>query len=87
VTTPRRQTSAPLDAVDHEPAGPPSLGLLVGGIPAVLIAAFIVKSLPLSVIGPLVVVVVVYAAVGLVRAAQREKAEGLVTATAGAAVP
>jgi len=64
-----------------------SLGLLVGGIPAVLIAAFIVKSLPLSVIGPLVVVVVVYAAVGLVRAAQREKAEGLVTATAGAAVP
>ena len=64
-----------------------SLGLLVGGIPAVLIAAFIVKSLPLSVIGPLVVVVVIYAAVGLVRAAQREKAEAMVTATAGAAVP
>jgi len=59
----------------------------VGGIPAVLIAAFIVKSLPLSVIGPLVVVVVIYAAVGLVRAAQREKAEAMVAATAGAAVP
>jgi uncharacterized membrane protein YfcA len=64
-----------------------SLGLLVGGIPAVLIAAFIVKSLPLSVIGPLVVVVVLYAAIGLLRAARREKAEAMVAAAAGAAVP
>jgi uncharacterized membrane protein YfcA len=68
-----------------------SLGLLVGGIPAVLIAAFIVKSLPLSVIGPLVVVVVLYAAIGLLRAAHREKAEAMVQSAAsaapGAAVP
>jgi uncharacterized membrane protein YfcA len=50
-----------------------SLGLLAGGIPAVLIAVFIVKSLPLTVVKYLVVVVVIYAAVGLLRAAQREK--------------
>ena len=61
-----------------------SMGLLIGGIPAVLIAAFIVKSLPLPVVGPLVVAVVLYAAIGLVRAAQREKDEGMVTAAAGA---
>src|SRR5438874_2663244 len=39
-----------------------SLGLLVGGIPAVLIAAFIVKSLPLSIVSWLVGVVVLYSA-------------------------
>jgi uncharacterized membrane protein YfcA len=50
-----------------------ALGLLAGGIPAVLIAVFIVKSLPLTVVKYLVVVVVIYAAVGLLRAAQREK--------------
>jgi len=37
-----------------------SLGLLVGGIPAVLIAAFIVKSLPLGTVRWLVVVVVLF---------------------------
>ena len=51
-----------------------SLGLLLGGIPAVLIAAFIVKSLPLTVVRWLVLVVVLYTATGLVRAARREKA-------------
>jgi len=49
-----------------------SLGLLLGGIPAVLIAALIVKSLPLTVVRWLVLVVVVYTATGLVRAARRE---------------
>jgi uncharacterized membrane protein YfcA len=47
-----------------------SLGLALGGIPAVLIAAFIVKSLPLSAVRWLVVVVVVYTAVALLRSAR-----------------
>lgn len=55
------------------------LGLLIGGIPAVLIAAFIVKSLPLTVVRWLVVVVVVYTAAGLLRAAMRERAMGTPT--------
>jgi uncharacterized membrane protein YfcA len=51
-----------------------SLGLTVGSIPAVLIAAFIVKSLPLTAVRWLVVVVVVYTAINLLRAAMRERA-------------
>jgi uncharacterized membrane protein YfcA len=51
-----------------------ALGLLVGGIPAVLVAAFIVKSLPLSAVRWLVVVVVLYTAVTLLRAAKNERA-------------
>jgi uncharacterized membrane protein YfcA len=49
-----------------------TLGMALGGIPAVLIAAYIVKSLPLSVIRYLVVVVVVYTSISLLRAARRE---------------
>jgi uncharacterized membrane protein YfcA len=49
------------------------VGLLAGGIPAVLIAAFIVKSLPLTLMRWLVVVVVVYTAVTLLRSALRER--------------
>jgi uncharacterized membrane protein YfcA len=47
-----------------------ALGLSLGGIPAVLVAAFIVKSLPLAAVRWLVVVVVVYTAVALLRAAR-----------------
>ena len=46
-----------------------AFGLLIGGLPAVLIAAFIVKSLPLTAVRWLVVVVVLYTAVTLLRAA------------------
>jgi uncharacterized membrane protein YfcA len=60
-----------------------ALGLLFGGIPAVLIAAFLVKSLPLNVVRWLVIVVVIYTAVNMLRAAMREKAE---LRAAGAAV-
>ncbi|MFZ0031704.1 MAG: sulfite exporter TauE/SafE family protein [Candidatus Cybelea sp.] len=49
-----------------------ALGLTLGGIPGVLIAAYIVKSLPLAAVRWLVVVVVIYAAVVMLRsAAQR----------------
>jgi uncharacterized membrane protein YfcA len=44
-------------------------GLAVGGVPGVIIAAYIVRSLPLQMVRWLVVVVVVYAAVSLLRAA------------------
>ena len=47
----------------------PALGLALGGVPAVLIAALIVKSLPLTAVRWLVVLVVLYAASGLLRAA------------------
>jgi len=45
------------------------LGMTLGGIPAVLVAAFIVKSMPLEMLRWMVIVVVVYAAVIMLRAA------------------
>ena len=45
------------------------LGLAIGGVPAVLIAALIVKSLPLTYVRWLVLVVVVYTAATLLRSA------------------
>lgn len=45
------------------------LGLALGGVPAVLIAALIVKSLPLTYVRWLVVVVVLYTAATLLRSA------------------
>jgi len=47
-----------------------ALGLALGGIPAVLIAAFIVKSLPIEWISWLVVVVVIYAATQMLLSAR-----------------
>jgi uncharacterized membrane protein YfcA len=46
-----------------------ALGLALGGVPAVLIAAFIVRSLPLAYVRWLVVVVVLYTAVSLLKSA------------------
>jgi uncharacterized membrane protein YfcA len=51
-----------------------ALGLALGGIPGVLIAAFIVKSLPLAWLRWLVVIVVTYAAVLMLRSAAAERA-------------
>ena len=49
----------------------PALGLTLGGIPAVLIAAFIVKSLDLDTLRWLVVIVAAYTAVMMLRSAAR----------------
>jgi uncharacterized membrane protein YfcA len=49
-----------------------AVGLAIGGIPAVLIAAFIVKSLPLNAMRWLVVAVVLYAALAMLRSAYVE---------------
>jgi uncharacterized membrane protein YfcA len=46
-----------------------ALGLGIGGVPAVLIAAFIVKALPLYYLRWLVVLVVLYAALSMLRSA------------------
>jgi len=49
-----------------------ALGLALGGIPAVLVAAYIVKSLPLTAVRWLVVVVVLYTAFAMLRSAMKE---------------
>lgn len=51
-----------------------ALGLLIGSIPAVLVAAFIVKSLPLAAVRWLVIVVVLYTSVSMLQSARREAA-------------
>ncbi len=51
----------------------PALGLTLGGVPGVLIAAFVVKSLPIAMLRWLVAVVVVYTAWAMLSAAAREK--------------
>jgi uncharacterized membrane protein YfcA len=50
-----------------------ALGLALGGIPAVLIAAYIVKELELKYVMWLVVVVVVYTAISMLRSAMVER--------------
>lgn len=51
----------------------PALGLVLGGIPAVLIAAFIVKQLPLTALRWLVVVVVLYSSAMMLRSGLVER--------------
>jgi uncharacterized membrane protein YfcA len=51
------------------------LGLTLGGIPGVLIAAYIVKSLPLGAVRWLVVVVVLYASYVMLRSALAPRPE------------
>ncbi len=62
------------------------LGLAIGGIPAVLVAAFIVKAMPLDILRWLVFVVVVYAAAVMFRASlvgrREQKAEAVTAAVA-----
>jgi uncharacterized membrane protein YfcA len=62
-----------------------ALGLGIGGVPAVLLAAWLVKSLPLTAVNWLVVCVVVYTAGMMLRSARRERrAATFVTAEASA---
>ncbi len=51
-----------------------ALGLMIGGVPGVLIAAYIIKSLPLVAVRWLVVVVVLYAAIAMLRSAAKRNA-------------
>jgi uncharacterized membrane protein YfcA len=56
-----------------------AIGLAIGGIPGVLIAAFIVKSLPIEYLRWLVVIVVLYAALAMLRSAMNEPSRQLAT--------
>ena len=60
------------------------VGLAIGGVPAVLVAAFIVKTMPLELLRWLVIVVVLYAAAIMAHAASKgrreHKAEAATTA-------
>jgi uncharacterized membrane protein YfcA len=51
-----------------------ALGLTIGGIPGILLAAFLVKSLPLGILRWMVIVVVVYTAAMMLRSAMIERA-------------
>ncbi len=53
-----------------------ALGLMIGGIPAVFLAAFAVKSLSLDAIRWLVMTVIIYTAVTMLRAASAERQRG-----------
>lgn len=55
-----------------------ALGLTLGGIPGVLLAAYLVTSLPLAAVRVLVIIVVVYTAVMMLRTARREHGGSLV---------
>jgi uncharacterized membrane protein YfcA len=57
------------------------LGLAIGGVPAVLLAALVVKTLPLTALRWGVVVVVLYAAAVLLRGAWRPSATEVVSVT------
>jgi len=54
-------------------AAPAALGLTLGGVPAVLIAVWLVRSLPLDIVRWGVIVVVLYTAVTLIRSAVEER--------------
>jgi uncharacterized membrane protein YfcA len=53
-----------------------SIGLALGGVPAVLIAAYIVRSLPLGAVRWLVVVVVVYTSINMLLTAGSDGRDG-----------
>ena len=55
-----------------------TLGLTLGGIPAVLLAAYVVRSLPLELLRWLVVIVVIVAAAMMLRSAMRNQAQASV---------
>jgi uncharacterized membrane protein YfcA len=65
----------------------PAIGLALGGLPAVLIAAFIVRALPLTTMRWLVVVVVTYAAITMLRSAFVERSAESPEAAEPAPVP
>jgi uncharacterized membrane protein YfcA len=63
------------------------LGLAIGGIPAVLVAAFVVKEMPLDYLRWLVFVVVLYAAAVMARASLKGWREGKAEAATAALAP
>jgi len=60
-----------------------ALGITLAGIPAVLVAAFLVRSIPLGALRWLVICAVVYTAVTMLRSAARERKRLAATVPAG----
>ena len=54
-----------------------AVGLALGGVPGTLVAAYIVRSLPMTAVRWLVVVVVIYASIAMLRSAFSEKREAV----------
>lgn len=63
---------------------PAAVGLTLGGIPGVLLAALVVRSLPLDAVRWLVVVIVVYTAAALLRSARIERGRPPISAAEAA---
>lgn len=61
-----------------------ALGLTLGGVPGVILAAYLVKSLPLGTVRWLVIVVVSYTALMMLRSARAERAVRATAAVSGA---
>jgi uncharacterized membrane protein YfcA len=66
---------------------PAALGLAIGGVPGVLLAAYVVKSLPLHWLFVLVAIVVFYTAFMMLRSAAVERRVPPVPEGAGVATP
>ena len=66
--------------------GQAALGIALGGIPGVLVAAYVVKSLELATIRWLVVAVVLYAGLSLLRTATADRASAAAGARADASI-
>jgi uncharacterized membrane protein YfcA len=49
------------------------IGMALAGIPAVLVAAFIVKTMDIDYVRVLVIIVVTYTGIGMLRSARRER--------------
>jgi uncharacterized membrane protein YfcA len=64
-----------------------AIGLTLGGLPGVAIAAYIVKSLPLEYVRWLVIVVVAYAAVAMLRSAAAKRSQQAAPAQAPIVMP
>lgn len=56
---------------ENKYSAPAALGLTLGGIPAVLLAAYVVRELPLDYVRWLVFFIAVYTSLGLLRSARR----------------
>src|SRR5262249_12807536 len=64
-----------------------ALGLAIGGIPGVLLAAYIITALPLGTVRWLVIAVVVYTSISMLWSAKSGKSEAVVTATSSPGHP
>jgi uncharacterized membrane protein YfcA len=66
---------------------PAAVGLAIGGIPGVLLAAYIVKELPLDMVRWLVITVVIYTSISMLWAARRDVSSELTTPVLRATPP